>query len=102
MRPEIGIPNADSSSVVRDLPHVSSQDLPIAQNPYLCFGAPGVAWPRGFPLAEIQSDGTSGCTMSLGSQGSQDIDSDGQVDDWRRVGVVQALDNGDPDMDAIF
>lgn len=92
MRPEEGVPHADMLSLGHEsLCRFSSDPSSIAHNPYGCFGAPGVAWPRGYPLSEIHQPNSSTCELEerRGAAGP-------------RIGVVQALANHDPDVDAIY
>lgn len=92
MDPEAGVPHSDaSSSEHRLLARFSGDSSSVVHNPYGCFGAPGVAWPRGYPLSEILNHGSTACEV--------------EADDGRtasRIGVVQALANHDPDVDAIY
>ena len=61
-----------------------------AFNPYPIMGAPSQpSWPRGLPLELIKKDGYSKVLSDV----NLTLDS---------VGVVQALANGDPDVDAIY
>lgn len=61
-------------------------------NPYGCFGAPDIAWPRGYPLSEIQHQGSDTCELAARDHGIA----------GPRIGVVQSLANHDPDVDAIY
>lgn len=109
LRPEDGVPHAHaSSSSEHELSYFSSAAPAVAHNPYPCFGAPGGTWPRGFPLGRVQDEQTSMCNVTLGDDrdsGSNVGESDdgGRVDGRRRrIGVVQALANNEPDVDAIY
>lgn len=92
IHPEEGVPHADVSSIEDNvLSRFSGHPSSTVHNPYGCFGAPGVSWPRGYPLRAIQDDSPhhSGYCDVDGISGS-------------RIGVVQALANHDPDVDAIY
>lgn len=64
----------------------------IVHDPYGCFGAPGVAWPRGYPLSKVRSQNANTCELAASREGVA----------TQRIGVVQALANHDPDTDAIY
>lgn len=92
IHPKGGVPHADVSSIEdKVLSRFSGHPSSFVHNPYGCFGAPGVAWPRGYPLSAIQDDSPAICEVV-------------EVDriSGRRIGVVQALANHDPDVDAIY
>lgn len=60
-------------------------------NPYVVFGASGrPTWPRGFPLAHIKNEESWTSELSA-------VKLEGD-----RIGVIQSLANGDPDVDAIY
>ncbi|CAM9486179.1 unnamed protein product [Ectocarpus sp. 8 AP-2014] len=92
IHPEEGVPHAGVSSIEDNvLSRFSGHPSSSVHNPYGCFGAPGVSWPRGYPLSAIQDDSphhSAYCDVD-GISGS-------------RIGVVQALANHDPDVDAIY
>lgn len=90
--PEGGVPySINSSEEDKLLARFSVDSSSIVHNPYGCFGAPGVVWPRGYPLSEIQDHGSTACEVTA---------NDGRT--APRIGVVQALANHDPDVDAIY
>lgn len=92
IRPEEGVPHADTSyRGNQPLPLFSSDPSSIVHNPYGCFGAPGVAWPRGYPLSEVQHQNSNTCELAV---------RDGVT--GPRIAVVQALANYNPDVDAIY
>jgi len=64
----------------------------IALNPYPLFGAEQFSWPRGFPLDLINDDSTRPTSEHLFETSAR----------LSNVGVVQALANKDPDVDAIY
>ena len=87
-----GVPHADLASIDgQALSRFSGHPSSSVHNPYGCFGAPGVAWPRGYPLSAIQDDSPAACEV-VGVDGTS----------APRIGVVQALANHDPDVDAIY
>lgn len=61
-------------------------------NPYPLFGAEHFSWPRGFPLELIKNTETTPTKHDI-------IETIASPDD---IGVVQALANNDPDVDAIY
>ncbi|CAN0340873.1 unnamed protein product [Ectocarpus sp. 6 AP-2014] len=88
--PQQGVPHFGvSSSEKQDVSRFHTDASAIVHNPYPCFGAPGVVWPRGYPLDKVQPVNSSTCSTE-GAMGSQVI------------GVVQALANHDPDVDAMY
>eukprot|EP00903_Cladosiphon_okamuranus_P008646 g8290.t1 len=92
IHPEEGVPHTNFSTVERKVQsRFSGQPASSVHNPYGCFGAPGVAWPRGYPLSAIQDHSPAACE-AVG------VDGNGRP----RIGVVQALANHDPDVDAIY
>ena len=64
----------------------------IAINPYPLLGAQYFAWPRGFPLDFIRENGTQPTEAQIVEMNSL----------VGSVGVIQALANEDPDVDAIY
>ncbi|CAM9456834.1 unnamed protein product [Ectocarpus fasciculatus] len=92
MRPEEGVPFADTSSAEHELSFFSRPSTGV-HNPYPCFGATGVFWPRGYPLAKIRDKSSSMCGVVMGGGGGA-----GE----QRVGVVQALVDNYPDVDALY
>lgn len=92
MRPEEGVPFADTSSAEHELSFFSRPSTGV-HNPYPCFGAAGVVWPRGYPLAKIRDKSSSMCGVVMGGGGGA-----GE----QRVGVVQALVDNYPDVDALY
>ncbi len=68
-----------------------SQSLGDVLNPYPALGSTHFSWPRGFPLTEIKSVDKTPKWFNTSANGS-----------LRNVGVVQALANHDPDVDAIY
>lgn len=99
--PENGVPHADPA--VHEVSYFRSPDSAVAHNPYSCFGAPGVAWPRGYPLSQIEgNEYSTTCGVGLENHDNNEVDGGRRVDGRRSVGVVQALANNDPDVDAIY
>lgn len=90
INPRQGVPHSDLPlSGKQDVFRFHSDPSAIVHNPYPCFGAPGLVWPRGFPLNKVQPEESSICSL----EGAMDS----QV-----IGVVQALANHYPDVDAIY
>ncbi|CAM9162841.1 unnamed protein product [Ectocarpus sp. 13 AM-2016] len=88
--PHQGVPHSDVCSAGKqDVFRFHSDPSAFVHNPYPCFGAPGLVWPRGFPLDKVQLEDSSICSL----EGAMDS----QV-----IGVVQALANHYPDVDAIY
>lgn len=95
IHPEQGVPHANAVDNVL-LAQFSGDPTSAVHNPYPCFGGPGNVWPRGFPLDAINED-SSRCEVHAGdASGAERLDSP------RVLGVVQALANHDPDVDAIY
>ena len=91
LRPAEGVPHANASLAGDDLTRFHGDPSLGVHNPYGCFGAPGVVWPRGFPLTKIQDPKSSTCGVrESGPTGAP------------KIGVLQALANHDPDVDAIY
>lgn len=86
IRPEDGVPHAHHD--IQPM-RFSGDASSLVHNPYACFGGPGNVWPRGFPLDAINESGSRVC----------DIDT---TRESRPIGVIQALANHDPDVDAIY
>lgn len=61
-------------------------------NPYPLLGASAFSWPRGFPLSRIKDNATTPSRADV---------LEGQWD-ARRIAIVQALAQGDPDVDAVY
>ena len=71
---------------------VTLQGAATSINPYPLLGAENFSWPRGFPLEQIKNGSTLPRQENLvESQVSPE-----------RIGIVQALANHDPDVDAIY
>ncbi|CAM9902778.1 unnamed protein product, partial [Ectocarpus sp. 4 AP-2014] len=88
--PRQGVPHSDvPSSGRQDVFRFHGDPSATVHNPYPCFGAPGLVWPRGFPLDKVQPENSSIC----GLEGAMDS----QI-----IGVVQALADNYPDVDAIY
>ena len=62
-------------------------------NPYPLFGAETFSWPRGFPLEDIKNPSQQPVKAQLLST---------VLKTGERLGVIQALANVDPDVDAIY
>ena len=84
----------DDNVLISDIPSITPQSWLVADNsgvfnPYPMFvHLNDVAWPRGFPLTQIQNASTwKEPTL---------------ITDNASIGVVQSLANHDPDMDAIW
>lgn len=69
----------------------------VVHNPYSCFGGPANVWPRGFPLDAINNPGCNSCESA--PVAALDGVPGGEP---RPLGVVQALANHDPDVDAVY
>lgn len=69
-----------------------SQPLGDVLNPYPALGSAHFSWPRGFPLTEIKSKDKS--PKWLNTRHAHET--------LKHIGVVQALANHDPDVDAIY
>ncbi|CAN0466502.1 unnamed protein product, partial [Laminaria digitata] len=95
--PKEGIPHANSSLASPPTTTFSLGPHAAVHNPYGCFGGPANVWPKGFPLDSINNPEYSGCESTAvealdGVPGGEP----------RQIGVVQALANHDPDVDAIY
>ena len=71
---------------------VTVRNAALSINPYPLLGAGEFAWPRGFPLEQINNASTLP---------HQENVVDAQMTP-ERIGIVQALANHDPDVDAIY
>lgn len=91
VHPDQGVPYANVSSNEFELPHFILNPSSTVHNPYECFGAPGMIWPRGFPLSAIHDKRISACEV-MEDSGKEPP----------RIGVVQVLANGNPDVDAAY
>lgn len=91
MRPEEGVPFAETASAEHELSFFSRPSTGV-HNPYPCFGAAGVVWPRGFPPAKIRDKTSSMCGVVMDGGGAGE----------QRVGVVQTLADNNPDVDALY
>jgi len=69
-----------------------SQPLGDVLNPYLALGSTHFAWPRGFPLTEIKNEAKTPKRFNIRHVNAS----------LQNIGVVQALANHDPDVDAIY
>ncbi|CAN0474108.1 unnamed protein product, partial [Ectocarpus sp. 12 AP-2014] len=88
--PQQGVPFSDvSSSGKNEIFRFHGEPSAFVHNPYPCFGAPGLVWPRGFPLNKVQPKESSNCNLESGM-------------DIQVIGVVQALASHYPDVDAIY
>lgn len=94
--PAEGVPHADSPFAPASTRTFAVGPEAIAHNPYGCFGGPANVWPRGFPLDAVNDDDSTRCDVVAVSE------SDGVEGKARPLGVVQALANHDPDVDAIY
>lgn len=90
------------------MPHATTSHTPAStttfavgpeafvHNPYGCFGGPANVWPRGFPLDSVNDPDSTRCDEVA-------VDSSGEaVEEPWLLGVVQALANHDPDVDAVY
>ena len=95
--PDGGIPHVDSALASPLTTTFALGPEATVHNPYGCFGGPANVWPRGFPLDAINNPDCSRCESSPltplrgGGEGG-----------GRPLGVVQALANHDPDVDAVY
>jgi len=81
------------SVLVRHLPEIEPNPITPAFNPLpLMHPTAPETWPRGFPLELVKDANTTGVATKL-SYGSLPISS---------IGVIQAVCNGDPDVDAVY
>ena len=69
-----------------------SQPLGDVLNPYLALGSTHFAWPRGFPLTQINTEAKTPKPFNTRHVNAS----------LQNIGVVQALANHDPDVDAIY
>ena len=90
----------DDIKIVSQAAHANNSSLATLQlvvqtdvlNPYPLLGSTHFAWPRGFPLTEIKNGARTPRTFNLRLMNVS----------MRHIGVVQALANYDPDVDAIY
>lgn len=94
--PEAGVPYADSPNAPASTRTFAVGPEATAHNPYGCFGGPANVWPRGFPLDAINDEDSTRCDVVAVSE------NDALEGKARPLGVVQALANHDPDVDAIY
>lgn len=95
--PDAGVPHATSPYTPATTTSFAVGPEAFVHNPYGCFGGPGNVWPRGFPLDAINDADSTRCDLvsvedALGEAGPE----------GRPLGVVQALANHDPDVDAVY
>ncbi|CAM9455259.1 unnamed protein product [Scytosiphon promiscuus] len=95
--PDAGVPHAASGYTPASTTSFAIGPDAFVHNPYACFGAPGNVWPRGFPLDAVNDADSNRCDFvsvedALGEAGPE----------GRPLGVVQALANHDPDVDAVY
>ncbi|CAM9714835.1 unnamed protein product, partial [Laminaria digitata] len=95
--PEDGIPHAEFPLASPPTTTFTLGPQASVHNPSGCFGGPANVWPRGFPLDAINNPDCSGCESS--QVGALDGVRGGEP---RPLGVVLALVNHDPDVDAIY
>lgn len=94
--PEAGVPHAASSHIPASTNTFAVGPEAFVHNPYGCFGGPANVWPRGFPLDAINDGDSTRCdAVAVDSSGEE------RQEPWL-LGVVQALANHDPDVDAVY
>ena len=69
-----------------------AQSLEDVLNPYPVLGSTHFAWPRGFPLTQIKTEGKTPKQFNTRHVNAS----------LKNIGVVQSLANHDPDVDAIY
>lgn len=98
IHPEAGVPHALSPFTPGSTTSFAVGPEASVHNPYGCFGGPGNVWPRGFPLDSINDADSNRCDeVAVDPAGENAPPEEG----WR-LGVVQALANHDPDVDAVY
>lgn len=94
--PAEGVPHTDSAFAPASTRTFAVGPEATVHNPYGCFGGPANVWPRGFPLEAVNDNDSTRCDVVVVSE------RDGVEGKARPLGVVQALANHDPDVDAIY
>ena len=96
INPEAGVPHATSSHAPASITTFAVGPEATVHNPYGCFGGPANVWPRGFPLDAINDADSTRCDAV-----AVDASGEAREEPWP-LGVVQALANHDPDVDAVY
>lgn len=95
INPGEGVPHADPAHESQPL-YFSGAPSTVVHNPYPCFGGSGNSWPRGFPLDAINDGMSSLCDVAAPASTLS------KKSVPKKLAVVQALANHDPDVDAIY
>ncbi|CAN0100995.1 unnamed protein product [Ectocarpus fasciculatus] len=97
--PEAGVPHTLSPFTPASTTSFAVGPEAFVHNPYGCFGGPANVWPRGFPLDSINDPDSNRCDEVAVEV--EVVESSPHDEGWR-LGVVQALANHDPDVDAVY